>query len=213
MSFKYFVFLSIALAIYGCAGKHPLTEPFNPVKIDFKNEGQREDYEAEQFFIKNYKVEHYKKYEGPIVLNDDDYAYKDAIIDRPLSPEMRAILDKGIFYPYVMRQAYKYLPKIRVNKDSLIAWRKRDTSTVKPKIFYKFPRMDSLRIYNFEKIKSLEKTPKQKRFRFWLFRKGFGNPTVCFMELTNKNAASEIDLLSFIDGAKLTFFQEGWIVI
>jgi hypothetical protein len=42
---------------------------------------------------------------------------------------------------------------------------------------------------------------------------GFANPTVYFFELTNKNATATTDLITFINGAKLTFFDEGWVII
>ena len=74
-------------------------------------------------------------------------------------------------------------------------------------------RNDSLTISEFEELKFLTKSYTQKRFRFWLFRKGTANPTVCFIELTNDKASSKTDLTTFINGAALTYFKSGWIVI
>lgn len=74
-------------------------------------------------------------------------------------------------------------------------------------------RTDSLIISNLEELKFLNTMPKQRKFRFWLSRKGFANPTVYFFELTNENATSETGMSSFINGSKLTFFELGWIII
>ena len=70
-----------------------------------------------------------------------------------------------------------------------------------------------LAISNFEELKFLNHSPTQKRFRFWLNRNTLINPTVCFIELTNQNATDETDIETFIRGASLTFYKEGWIII
>jgi hypothetical protein len=70
-----------------------------------------------------------------------------------------------------------------------------------------------LTISNFEELKFLNHSPTQKRFRFWLNRNTLLNPTVCFIELTNQNATDKTDIETFIRGASLTFYKEGWIII
>lgn len=70
-----------------------------------------------------------------------------------------------------------------------------------------------LSISNFEELKFLNHSPTQKRFRFWLNRNSLLNPTVCFIELTNENATDKTDMQTFIRGASLTFYKEGWIII
>jgi hypothetical protein len=70
-----------------------------------------------------------------------------------------------------------------------------------------------LTISNLEELPFLSTSAEQKRFRFWLFRQGRANPTVCFIELINKKATSTTDIKTFIDGAELTFYKEGWIII
>jgi hypothetical protein len=68
-------------------------------------------------------------------------------------------------------------------------------------------------ISNFEELDFLSKTPTQKKFRFWLQGIGIVNPTVCFIELTNQDATENTDIETFIKGASLTFYKEGWIII
>jgi hypothetical protein len=207
----YFILILIITVNYGCSNRHIISNSSTSATREFKNAGEQENYWAEQLFNKDYKVEHYKKYKRQIVLDNNHYQYKDVVITIGMTPELRRIFDKGIFYPGVMVKAFKYQPRIKItiNKDSLIAWCKRDTSKIRLVI----PKTDSVWIDNFKEMKFLETNPKQRRFSFWLARKWLSNPTVYFMELTNKNATAETDLLSFIDGAKLTFFQEGWVII
>jgi hypothetical protein len=75
------------------------------------------------------------------------------------------------------------------------------------------PWTDGLSISNLEELIGFSKKPQMKRFKFLLFRKGFANPIVYFIELTNKNIKSDIDLKTFLNGAKLTFFKQGGLQI
>ncbi len=68
-------------------------------------------------------------------------------------------------------------------------------------------------ISNIEELQFTETSPKRKRFRFILHKKGVFNPTVCFFELTNVSATQTTSLIEFIEDAKLTFFKQGWIMI
>lgn len=68
-------------------------------------------------------------------------------------------------------------------------------------------------IFNFEELTFLNYSVTRKRFRFWLYRNTLLNPTVCFIELTNQNATDKTDIETFIKGASLTFYSEGWIII
>ena len=70
-----------------------------------------------------------------------------------------------------------------------------------------------LTISNFEELTVPNHSPTQKRFRFWLHRNSLLNPTVCFIELTNQNATDKTNIKTFIKGASLTFYKEGWIII
>lgn len=70
-----------------------------------------------------------------------------------------------------------------------------------------------LAIYNFRELKALNDLPSRKRYWFWLYENGLLNPIVCFIELTNQNATDKTDIETFINGASLTFFKEGWIII
>ena len=177
----------------------------NQPKREFKNQGEQEDYWAEQLFEKEYTKTHFDKFKGDIVINGDGFIYGDKTFVLTNTPkELKTIFSNGIFYPNIITGDTKSVVKSQAELNTL--------STVQ-KVFYNMARTDSLTISGLEELKFLTKSYTQKRFRFWLFRKGTANPTVCFIELTNDKANSKTDLTTFINGAALTYFKSGWIVI
>jgi len=183
---------------------------------DFKNQGEQEDYWAEELFKKDHNEQHYQRYKGPIIINGDTFGYSDKVLTVYTTPELKAIFEKGLFYPEIIEESFKYRPKIKITgaKDTTTPRLKKDTSIVMQNTGHDLEKPASLTIYNLEELKSLETSPRQKRFRFWLQgRYPIANATVYFMELTNENATSSTDLATFINGAKLTFFEEGWLII
>jgi hypothetical protein len=177
----------------------------NKSKIEFKNQGEKEDYWAEQLFEKEYSKKYFDKFTGDIVISGDGFIYGDktfVIVNTP--KDLKAIFSSGLFYPTIITGDTKSVVKSQVELDTL---------STEQKVFYNMTRTDSLTISEFEELKFLTKSNTQRRFRFWLFRKGVANPTVCFIELTNDKASDKTDLTNFINGAALTFFKSGWIVI
>jgi hypothetical protein len=191
------------------------TKEIKTTEPDFKNAGEQERYWAAETFKAYYQQQYYNTYKGEIIVNGNSYKYNKEIIIVYADPEFGEIFKKGIFYPGIIAESFKYGPKfkIRLMKDTTPTRQKKDTSAAMQKAFYYMIRTDTLKIFNFEELKFLETTPTEKRFRFWLSSKRLVNPTVYFMELTNQNAAPGTDMPTFINGATLTFFWEGWIII
>jgi hypothetical protein len=193
--------------------------PSNPsmtIKRDFKNAGEQEEYWAAELFKNSYKQQQYKKYNGTILNIKDGYCFKDVVLIVYKGNGFREIFEKGIFYPEVLHRAFDYglKSKVRPSIDSgKYTTKDTDTPTTTAKAMFDFPKTDTLKITDFEELKFLETTPKQRRFRFWLFTQGFGNPTVYFIELTNKQATVKTSITEFIKGAELTFCKEGWLII
>lgn len=69
------------------------------------------------------------------------------------------------------------------------------------------------RVTNIKELKLLNPSRKVKRFSLWLFRKRMHNPSVYLFELTNDEAKNDMSIEEFIDGAQLTFFSYGWLII
>jgi len=118
--------------------------------------------------------------------------------------DLKSIFSKGIFYPAIITEQIKSKINNNGQPDTLISGNK---------AIYNLTRTDSLTISNFEELTSLSKSSTKKRFRFWLCCKGLVNRTVCFIELTNQSATDKTDMKTFISGAMLTFYKEGWIIV
>lgn len=167
-----------------------------------KNTGELEDCWAIKVFKNEYQKRDFNKYDGHIVeIRSNVLKYdKQYFIIVDAKESIKTIFELGIIYPTLVDEWYNYSKK----NDSTI--------TNKPKSFNLF-KGDSLYIANVEEMKFLNPSPQIKRFRFWLYRDGFMNPTVYLFELENKEATKNTGLSGFIEGAKLTFINKGWLVM
>jgi hypothetical protein len=176
-----------------------------PVKNDFKNQGEQDDYWVEKLFEEKYTKQNYKRFTGEIVVVDKNHIrFGNKVLRAYFSPDLKSIFTQGIFYPQIItgdsvtpKKSEKELRKM----------------TDVQKLFYNMTQNDTLAIGEFEELKFLSTSPTIKRFRFWEYRKGFANPQVYFIELTNTTADKSTDLTTFINGATLTFVKDGWIII
>ncbi len=177
----------------------------NQTKREFKNQGEQEDYCEEQLFEKEYSKMHFDKFKSDIIINGDGFIFGDkTFVIINTSQDLKAIFSSGIFHPNNITGDTKPILKSQAELDTL---------STEQKVFYNMTRTDSLTISDFKELKFLSKSPKYKRYKFWLWHKGFANPTACFIELTNESATDKTDLTNFINGASLTFFHEGWVGI
>ena len=175
----------------------------NKSQREFKNQGEQEDYWAEQLFEREYSKKYFDKFKGNIVINGDGFIFDDktfVILNTP--KDLKAIFSKGLFYPNIITGDTKSVVKSQAELDTLSA---------EQKVLLNMSRTDSITISDFKELKFLSNSPKYKRFKFWLWQKGFANPTACFIELTNESATDKTDLTNFLIGASLTFFREGWV--
>lgn len=199
----------IAISIICFSSLQAQTTVTKPVASDstreFKNQGEQENYWAEQFFKNNYSKQLFNKYKGEVVIKSNSFQYADQTLEVVNIPkELKSIFSTGLFYPSILTGN---------NRTALKSKEELGKLTPEQKVFYEMSRTDSFSISNLEELSSLSKSPTQKRFRFWLHRKGLHNPLVCFLELTNQSAADKTDIETFIEGAELTFYKEGWIII
>ena len=75
----------------------------NESKREFKNQGEQEDYWAEQLFEKGYSKEHFDKFKGDIVINGSSFIFGDkTFVVINTSNELKAIFSKGLFYPNII---------------------------------------------------------------------------------------------------------------
>lgn len=75
------------------------------------------------------------------------------------------------------------------------------------------PYTDTLVISSIEELKFPNQSVKTRRFSLLLWQHDLMNPALYFFELTNENATEDTDRECFIDGAKLTIFEFGSILM
>lgn len=160
-------------------------------------QGKLEDRQAIKFIRKEYIPQNYDPYSGPVKVEDNDtYKYgEEVLIVYNTCKILKNIFQKGIFYPEIITGQVKTGIERKKELELMLF------------------RNDSLTISDFQELRFINKSSKAKIFRFWLYTKGMFNPMVCFIELKNDSATRKTDLETFINGSKLTFFREGWIVL
>ena len=176
-------------------------------KKQFKNQGEQEDYWAEQLFEQKYIKQSFEKFKGKVsIIDKTNIEFDNKSLEFwSVKPELLEIFTEGIFYPQIVIGHEKNNPIKSESELKLL--------TNNERLLYNLKRNDKLRISDFEELPFLSKSPTIKRFRFWNYTFGSMNPQVYFIELTNENATEKTELSSFIKGAKLTFVKEGWMII
>jgi hypothetical protein len=75
------------------------------------------------------------------------------------------------------------------------------------------PWTSGLTIHIVDELPHLNPSFKVKRFRLSVHHANITNPSVYFIELTNPNADSNMDTMTFIEGSALTFLKQGWLML
>jgi hypothetical protein len=179
----------------------------NGQKKEFKNQGEQENYWAEQLFEKEYVKQSFEKFQGKITTIDKtNITFDNKTLEFwDTKTELLQIFTDGIFYPQILIGKEE---NIKIKSEEELKLLNQNESYL-----YNLKRNDKLRISSFEELDFLSKSPKVKRFRFWNYSFGSMNPQVYFIELTNENAKEDTELSLFIRNAKLTFVKGGWIIM
>jgi hypothetical protein len=172
--------LIVGIIFYVHAQNKPISEKIaakaEPKKApEFKNQAEQEDYWAKQIFEKSYKIEYFDVFKGKITLDDGYYQYGHEIVRFDnLDTIYVSIFKMGIFYPEIFWKNYDTYPGLGKNgavKSFVDANNKHaDSSKLNMTSFVSERRIDTLSIANFEEIKFLETSPRQKGFDFGCFQ-------------------------------------------
>ncbi|PKP23932.1 MAG: hypothetical protein CVU06_05815 [Bacteroidetes bacterium HGW-Bacteroidetes-22] len=170
-----------------------------------QTQGQKEEKWAKDIFNKHTKIQDYPKFTGQITkLDSNSFKFDEkTLIMLTHSEELKILLENGIFYPNIIVGNSVAVTKTKQQLDSL---------SDSQKFFYNISRTDSLKISNFEELKSLSKSPKQKIFKFYLYNFGIMKPTICYIELTNKDGTKGFDRIEFMKGCRVTYFEDSGIL-
>ena len=173
----------------------------------FKNQGEQEDYWAEELFRNEYVEQSFDNFKGVISIKGKrTLTFENKTLEVwTTNPELMDIFIRGIFCPQL----------IIGNEESNPSKSKTEIAQLsdKEKFKYWISKNDTLQISNFEELEFMNKSPQKKKFRFWNHSSGLANPQVYLLELTNNKASKDTDLKTFIQEAKLTFLKAGWIII
>jgi hypothetical protein len=182
----------VTTTLISCSTQSQSVQTGNQRQPKFATPAEREDYWAAQLFQNEYYKQRFEKFKGTIKVSGDSLNYPDGtIVVKNTAEQCAFIFGGGLFYPGIITAHIKATGNSGQDLNTPV----------------------SFTVSNFEELTFLSKNVRQKRFRFWLFVKGFCNPVVCFMELTNDKANNKTDIKSFIKGASLTFFKNAWPVI
>ena len=175
-----------------CLAQNKVTKP------EFANQGEQEDYWARQLFDSSYVKQEYPLFSGTITIKDGEYfSFNGQVLIVSSPAELVPVFSGGIFYPQLITGDCGTQQGSPGKKKEV------------PALFG----CDSLRISDIEELTFMATSVAQKRFRFLLWRKGFANPRLQFLELTNDRAKENMTLTEFIKGARLTFYKAGSILI
>ena len=201
---RYFLIILLCLNLICCQsqGKSQQTSELKP---PFSNQGEQENYWAQEFFAKKYVKQNYSRFNGKVKeAGRRKLKYDKKFFNlNGVSNSLISIFKKGIIYPQLINGKANS-EKINFDIDSL---------PVSQTFFHKIKNSNSFSISNLEELTFLSGSIKVKRFRFWLNEPNRINPQVYLFELTNKEAIKETTLEDFISNSKLTFFKAGWIII
>jgi hypothetical protein len=145
-------------------------------------------------------------------LDSNTFKFDDKVLFVINTPyDLSKIVDLGILYPDIIAGTGN-ANNVEIDTND---W---DSTVIvleykKNKTFDSIFGSDSLTISNLREINSSQNTFKIKKFSFLLFRNGFANPIEYFIELINDKSNKNMDLETFIKGARLINIEKGSILI
>lgn len=154
-----------------------------------------------EHFSTKYKKKNYKKFEGKIVIKDNQVQFDDKVIFYDKSDKTTAlILQQGLIYPQLLTeyQMNKFLDETTDRTQKRFLKLQKD-----PKASFDVNAIN-MKVSELNFLNSNEKTK-----RFELTSKSKVIPSITyFIELQNSKATAETNMEDFIKNAKLTYLQQ-----
>jgi hypothetical protein len=149
----------------------------------FDNEGQSEDYWAEELFKQKYRKEKFEKYNGKIQVIGDSVIYDKTSIQLYVDPKFKPLFTSGILYPQLL-----FLGSLRIMNFEELTFVNHSETVKRYRFWLFYKSFTNPKVY-------------------------FMNPTVYFIELTNKNATNKTSPEDFIKDSELTYLKQGFVMI
>ncbi|SMP10138.1 hypothetical protein [Chryseobacterium profundimaris] len=162
------------------------------------------DKAAIEHFKNDYKKKNYKKFNGNIVVKDNQMLFEDKVIFYDKSDKItKAILQEGLIYPQLLTE---FLVDKFENEDSDRTQKRFAKLQKNWKIAFD---VNNIKLYNASELVFLSNDEKVKRFKILCKDPKFPNTMVYYIELTNKNAVKDMPVQDFIKDSKVThIFQK-----
>ncbi|WP_179354767.1 hypothetical protein [Winogradskyella vidalii] len=193
---KKLTLIFILILSVGCSSKtkteKAITEKESELKPPFKNQGEQEDFWAQEFFKDEYEKQIHKTFNGKIeiineyeslddngnfITNANEISFGNRVVEINLNDnKLRSIFEKGIVYPDLISEKY-------------------------------------FKIWDLEELTFLNKSPKIKKFRMFVNMPERIYPQIILLELKNESADNQTSMSEFIENAKLTFIKEAWLMV
>ncbi|MEC3877563.1 hypothetical protein [Chryseobacterium salviniae] len=161
------------------------------------------DKAAIEHFKNDYKKKNYKKFNGNIVVKDNQILFDNKIIFYDKSDKItKNILQEGLIYPQLLTdfQVDKF-----ENEDSDRTQKRFAKLQKNWKIAFD---VNNIKLYNASELIFLSNDDKVKRFKILCKDPKFPNTMVYYIELTNKNAVKDTPIQYFIKDAKVTHIYQ-----
>jgi hypothetical protein len=190
---KKLTLILILILSVGCSSKTKtekvIAEQKSELKPPFKNQGEQEDYWAQEFFKDEYEKQNHDRFDGTIrilneskeldpngnfITNTNEFSFGKRVVEINLNDlKFRSIFENGILYP------------------DLISER-------------------NFKIWDLEELTFLNESPKIRKFRMFVNMPELIYPQVFLLELKNESANKDTDWNEFIENSELTFIKRGW---
>tara|TARA_R110001592_G_scaffold138699_1_gene358177 strand:+ start:1847 stop:2431 length:585 start_codon:yes stop_codon:yes gene_type:complete len=193
---KKLTLILILILSVGCSSKikteKAIIEQESELKPPFKNQGEQEDFWAQEFFKNEYEKQNHNKFNGEIkiineykslddngnfITNVNEISFGNRVVEINLNDnKFRSIFEKGILYPDLISEKY-------------------------------------FKIWDLEELSFLNKSPKIKKFRIFVNMPERIYTQIILLELKNKSADNQTSMTEFIENAELTFIKEAWLMM
>ena len=185
--FSFILLLSLSIATFG-QKKETVSNREKAITEVFKND---------------YKKKSYNKFEGKIVVKDNQIQFDDKTIMYDKSDKITTlILQQGLIYPQLLTdyQMEKFI------EESTDKTQKRFLRLQKnPRAGFD---VNNVKLSNTTELTFLGSNPKAKRFKITCKDNKLGNSIQYLFELTNKNASKETTMDEFIKNSTLTYLKQ-----
>lgn len=185
--FSFILLLSLSIAAFG-QKKEINSAKEKAITEQFKNE---------------YKKKTYNKFEGKIVVKDNQIQFDDKTVFYDKSDKITSlILQQGLIYPQLLTdyQMEKFM------EESTDKTQKRYLRLQKnPRAGFD---VNNVKLSNTVELTFVESNLKAKRFRITCKDNKLGNLIQYLFELTNKNASKETTMDEFVKNSTLTYLQQ-----